>query len=106
MSRGNWIAALFVDEKASVYQVKALTRIMTGQAGGTTHLLSILVGRFLGVWQEDVRYEVEGSPNLSPGSWSPSLVTILSDDASVLRVRLNDTTTKGFLRLKVTLEAP
>ena len=33
---------------------------MSGQAGGTTHLLSILVGRFLGVWQEDVRYEVEG----------------------------------------------
>jgi hypothetical protein len=34
---------------------------MTGQAGGTTHLLSILVGRFLGVWQEDVRYETEGA---------------------------------------------
>ncbi len=60
MSRGNWSAGVYIDNKADIYQVKALTRIMTGQAGGTTHLLSILVGRFLGVWQEDVRYEVEG----------------------------------------------
>jgi hypothetical protein len=60
MSRGNWSAGLFIDEKASIYQVKALTRIMSGQAKGSTHLLSILVSRFLGVWQEEVRYEVEG----------------------------------------------
>lgn len=60
MSRGNWTAGVFVDEKASIYQVKALTRIMSGQARGTTHLLSILVGRFLGVWQEEVHYIVEG----------------------------------------------
>jgi hypothetical protein len=60
MSRGNWSAGLFIDEKASVYQVKALTRIMSGQARGSTHLLSILVSRFLGVWQEEVRYEVAG----------------------------------------------
>ena len=60
MSRGNWAAGVFIDNKASVYQVKALTRILSGQARGTTHLLSILVGRFLGVWQEDVRYEVDG----------------------------------------------
>ncbi len=60
MSRGNWSAGLFIDDKASVYQVKALTRIMSGQARGSTHLLSILVSRFLGVWQEEVRYEVDG----------------------------------------------
>jgi hypothetical protein len=61
MSRGNWSAGVFIDNSADIYQVKALTRIMTGKAGGTTRLLSILVGRFLGVWQEDVRYEVEGN---------------------------------------------
>ena len=60
MSRGNWTAGLFVDQKASVYQVKSLTRIMSGQARGSTHLLSILVSRFLGVWQEEVSYQVEG----------------------------------------------
>jgi hypothetical protein len=61
MSRGNWSAGVYIDNAADIYQVKALTRIMTGQAGGTTHLLSILVGRFLGVWQEDVRYEMDGA---------------------------------------------
>lgn len=61
MSRGNWSAGVYIDNSADIYQVKALTRIMTGQAGGTTHLLSILVGRFLGVWQEDVRYELDGA---------------------------------------------
>ncbi|NJM35575.1 MAG: DUF1326 domain-containing protein [Rhodomicrobium sp.] len=60
MSRGNWTAGVYVSNEASVYQVKVLTRIMSGQAGGTTHLLSILVGRFLGVWQEDISYEVDG----------------------------------------------
>lgn len=51
---------------------------------------------------KDVRYEIEGSSNLS--SWSPSLFTILDDNASMLRVRFNETTAAGFLRLKVTLE--
>ena len=60
MSRGNWTAGVFIDSRADVYQVKALTRIMSGQAKGTTHLLSILVGKFLGVYQEEVRYEVDG----------------------------------------------
>ena len=61
MSRGNWTAGVYIDNEADVYQVKALTRIMSGQAGGTTHLLSILVGRFLGVWQEDITYEIDGN---------------------------------------------
>lgn len=60
MSRGNWSAGVFVDNAADIYQVKALTRIMSGQAGGSTRLLSILIGKFLGVWQDDVRYEVDG----------------------------------------------
>lgn len=60
MSRGNWTAGLFVDEHASIYAVKALTKIFTGRAGGSTHLLSILVGQFLGVQQAPITYEVEG----------------------------------------------
>lgn len=60
MSRGNWSAGVFIDNAADVYQMKALTKIMSGNAGGSTHLLSILVGRFLGVWQEDVKYDTDG----------------------------------------------
>lgn len=59
LARGNWTAGVFVDEKASVYAVKALTRIFTGRAGGSTGLLSILVGSFLGVRQAPVDYRVE-----------------------------------------------
>jgi hypothetical protein len=60
MSRGNWTAALFVDDKASAQAVKSLTRIFSGRVGGTTHLLSILVGQFLGVRQVPISYETEG----------------------------------------------
>jgi hypothetical protein len=60
MSRGNWTAALFVDDKASAQAVRAMTRIFTGRAGGTTHLLSILVGSFLGVRQTPISYETKG----------------------------------------------
>jgi hypothetical protein len=64
MSRGNWTAGLFVDEAASVYAVRALTRIFTGRAGGSTHLLSILVGQFLGVRQASITYETEGATRI------------------------------------------
>lgn len=64
MSRGNWTAALFVDEKASIYATKALTRIFTGKVGGSTHLLSILVGNFLGVRQVPITYETQGQTRI------------------------------------------
>jgi len=60
MARGNWTAAVFIDEDASIYAVKALTKIFSGRAGGTTGLLSILVGNFLGVRQAKISYEVRG----------------------------------------------
>ena len=64
MSRGNWSAALFIDDKASIYAVKALTRIFTGKVGGSTHLLSILVGNFLGVRQVPIDYRQDGQTRL------------------------------------------
>ena len=64
MSRGNWTAALFVDDNASAYAVKGLTRIFTGRVGGTTHLLSILVGQFLGVRQVPITYETQGETRI------------------------------------------
>jgi hypothetical protein len=64
MSRGNWTAALFVDDKASAQAVKSLTRIFSGRVGGTTHLLSILVGQFLGVRQVPISYETQGETRI------------------------------------------
>jgi hypothetical protein len=64
MSRGNWTAGLFVDDRASIHAVKALTKIFTGRAGGSTHLLSILVGHFLGVQQAPMTYEIQGDTRI------------------------------------------
>lgn len=64
MSRGNWTAGLFIDERASIYAVKGLTKIFTGKAGGTTSLLSILVGKFLGVQQSKITYQTEGETRI------------------------------------------
>ncbi len=64
MARGNWTAALFVDDKAPIQAVKGLTRIFTGRVGGTTQLLSILVGQFLGVHQIPITYETQGDTRI------------------------------------------
>jgi len=77
LTRGNWTAGLFIDEGASIQAVKALTRIFTGRAGGSTGLLKILVSTFLGVRQEKITYRVEGDtrvfeiPKIIEGRVSP-----------------------------------
>jgi hypothetical protein len=77
LSRGNWTAALFIDDEASVQAVKALTRILTGRAGGSTALLKILVGSFLGVRQEKIVFRTDGDsyvfqiPKIIDGRISP-----------------------------------
>jgi hypothetical protein len=64
LGRGNWTVALFVDDQASVQATKALTWIMTGRAGGSTALLKILAGSFLGVRQVPISYEVQGETRI------------------------------------------
>ncbi len=64
LARGNWTMALFVDDKASAQAVKALTWIMTGRAGGSTGLLKILAGSFLGVRQIPITYEILGETRI------------------------------------------
>jgi hypothetical protein len=59
MARGNWTAGVIIDDRASVYAVNALTKIFSGRAGGSTSLLSILVGNFLGVRQASILYEIK-----------------------------------------------
>jgi hypothetical protein len=64
LARGNWTVALFVDDAASAQAVKALTWIMTGRAGGSTGLLKILAGSFLGVRQVPISYEQQGETRI------------------------------------------
>jgi hypothetical protein len=56
--------------------VKSLTRIFTGRVGGTTHLLSILVGQFLGVHQIPIIYETQGDTRVvSLGKYGGGTIT-------------------------------
>ena len=64
LARGNWTMALLVDDKATAQAVKALTWIMTGRAGGSTGLLKILAGSFLGVRQIPITYEIRGETRI------------------------------------------
>jgi hypothetical protein len=64
LARGNWTMALFIDDKASAQAVKALTWIMTGRAGGSTGLLKILAGSFLGVRQVPITYDLVGETRI------------------------------------------
>jgi hypothetical protein len=64
MSRGNWTSALFVDQAAAPAAVQALSTIFTGRAGGSTHLLSILVGTELGTRQAPVTYRMDGDTRI------------------------------------------
>ncbi|WP_425045527.1 DUF1326 domain-containing protein [Primorskyibacter sp. S87] len=60
MSRGNWKAAVFIDDRASHAAFEALVKIFSGQAKGTTGLFSVLVGEFLGAERQPVSYVNEG----------------------------------------------
>jgi len=60
MSRGNWKAAVFIDERASHAAFEGLVRIFSGQAKGTTGLFKVLVGEFLGAERQPVTYETDG----------------------------------------------
>ena len=59
MAEGGWTAALYIDDGATDAQAAAIEHIMTGQAGGTTGLLRLLVANFLGVRRVPVSYTVE-----------------------------------------------
>lgn len=60
MGRGNWTAALYIDDRADDAQAEALETILTGQAGGTTGLLRLLVGEYLGAQRVPITYETDG----------------------------------------------
>jgi hypothetical protein len=64
LARGNWTVALYIDERASIYAVKALTRIFSGKAGGSTGLLKILVSGVLGVRTEPIVYEIKDGAHI------------------------------------------
>ena len=60
MARGNWKAAVFIDDRASDAAYDGLVDIFSGKARGTTGLFSVLVAEFLGAERAEITYENEG----------------------------------------------
>lgn len=60
MGDGDWKAAAYIDQRADDAQYDALMSIFTGQAGGTTGVLRLLVSTFLGARREEVNYDIDG----------------------------------------------
>jgi hypothetical protein len=60
MGAGNWSVGLIVDERASAAQEEAITKIVSGQAGGPMAALSPLITNFLGVERRPITFEKSG----------------------------------------------
>lgn len=60
MSRGNWKAAAYIDERASERAYDGLVKVFSGRARGTTGLFALLVSEFLGAERAPVVFETEG----------------------------------------------
>ncbi|MDJ0638435.1 MAG: DUF1326 domain-containing protein [Paracoccaceae bacterium] len=60
MARGNWKAAVFIDDRASEAAYDGLVQVFNGKARGTTGLFSVLVSEFLGAERAEIAYENEG----------------------------------------------
>ncbi len=61
MARGNWKAAVFIDDRANEATYEGLVKIFSGKARGTTGLFGVLVAEFLGAERAEISYENEGS---------------------------------------------
>jgi hypothetical protein len=57
MSRGDWKAGTFIDERADERAYAGLAQIFKGEAGGTTRLFSMLISEHLGVERAPVKFE-------------------------------------------------
>lgn len=66
--KGNWKAAVYVDENASEAQEKALLKVYTGQAGGPVAELAKLIGEVVSVERAPIKFVVsEGKGTMSIG---------------------------------------
>lgn len=61
MSEGNWQVAVYVDESASDAAYDGILKIMSGAAGGTTGLFTMLVGQIIGAEREHVEITRDGT---------------------------------------------
>ena len=67
--KGNWTAAIFVDDTASKAQEEALLKVYTGQAGGPVADLAKLIGTVVSIERAPISFTVkDGTGVLSIGT--------------------------------------
>jgi hypothetical protein len=64
MGRGNWTAALYIDDRADGAAAAGIEKIFTGQVGGSTGLLRVLVGTYLGSQTVPISYARNGDARI------------------------------------------
>lgn len=60
MGEGQWKVAVYVDESVSYAGYHGILQILSGKAGGSTGLLSLLIGEVLGAERTSVIIETDG----------------------------------------------
>ena len=70
MGEGQWKVALYVDDSVSYAGYHGIGQIMSGKAGGTTGLLSLLIGEVIGFERTPVIIEKDG-PRRAPSRSLP-----------------------------------
>ncbi len=60
MSEGNWIAAMYIDERADGRQREALGRILSGKAGGPASRWMSVISDFRGIKYTPITYTARG----------------------------------------------
>jgi len=58
--KGNWRAAIYLDDQATSQQKDALLKVYTGQLGGPVADLVKLIGEVVSVEQVPIRFDVQG----------------------------------------------
>jgi hypothetical protein len=61
MTDGNWIVALYIDERATEEQGDALAAIFSGQAGGHLANVAPLIGNVAGITRAAIDFSSEGT---------------------------------------------
>lgn len=60
MREGNWDLGIYLDERAEPTAAEGLERIFSGNAGGSTGLIRLLTGNYLGTQRVPIEYVQEG----------------------------------------------
>lgn len=88
MQKVKWLAALYIDDRATPEQFAALNRIYTGQAGGFPAALVGFFEKFIGVKSAPIHYQLDGKKRAVdiPGILRASIHAIVGqqgDDAVI-----------------------